>query len=55
MTIGILNSNTGNMENIIKSIKYLGYKPIIIEERNQLLKISHLIIPGVGSFPKIMD
>ena len=52
MTIGILNSNTGNMENIIKSIKYLGYKPNIIEERNQLLKISHLIIPGVVHFQK---
>lgn len=55
MKIGILNSNTGNVENVIKSVKYLGFKPIMIEEKNQLLKLSHLIIPGVGSFPRMMD
>ena len=33
MKIGIINSNTGNVENVIKSIKYLGFEPIMIEER----------------------
>ncbi len=55
MKIGIINSNTSNVENVIKSIKYLGFEPTMIEEKNQLSKLSHLIIPGVGSFPKMMD
>ena len=55
MKIGIINSDTGNVENVIKSIKYLGFDPLMIEGENQLSKLSHLIIPGVGSFPKMMD
>ncbi len=55
MKIGILNSNTGNVENVIKSVKYLGFTPTIIEEKKQLFKLSHIIIPGVGSFPRMMD
>ena len=36
MKIGIINSNTSNVENVIKSIKYLGFEPTMIEEKNQL-------------------
>ena len=55
MKIGVLNSNIGNIENVLKSIKYLGYQPVIIEEKKQIFNLSHLIIPGVGSFPKMME
>ena len=51
MKIGVINSNTGNVENVKKSLKYLGYIPIMVEEKKQLFNLSHLIIPGVGSFP----
>ena len=55
MKIGVINSNTGNVENIKKSLKYLGYIPIMVEEKKHLFNLSHLIIPGVGSFPKMME
>ena len=55
MKIGVINSNTGNVENVKKSLKYLGYIPIMVEEKKQLFNLSHLIIPGVGSFPKMME
>ena len=55
MKIGVINSNTGNVENVKKSLKYLGYIPIMVEEKKQLFNLSHLINPGVGSFPKMME
>ena len=55
MKIGVINSNTGNVENVKKSLKFLGYIPIMVEEKKQLFNLSHLIIPGVGSFPKMME
>ena len=37
MKIGVINSNTGNVENVKKSLKYLGYTPIMVEEKNNFL------------------
>ena len=40
------------MENVIKSIKYLGFEPTMIEEKNQLSKLSHLINTWGWIFPR---
>ena len=45
MKIGVINSNTGNVENVKKSLKYLGYTPIMLKKKKQLFNLSHLIIP----------
>tara|TARA_B100001057_G_scaffold482065_1_gene556875 strand:+ start:281 stop:913 length:633 start_codon:yes stop_codon:yes gene_type:complete len=54
MRIGIIFSNSSNIGNIQKAILYLGHEPVLVSEKNTIPKLSHLIIPGVGSFPKMM-
>ena len=53
--IGILDLQVCNLTSVSSAVYNLGfdYNIIKIEERNKLDKISHLIIPGVGSFSNI--
>ena len=48
--IGIIDCNFGNIASLINSIKYLGYDFKVINETKMLNDLSHLILPGVGSF-----
>jgi len=48
--IGIIDCNFGNIASLINSIKFLGYDYKVINETKKLNDISHLILPGVGSF-----
>ncbi|MDC3158073.1 hypothetical protein OA544_03200 [Candidatus Pelagibacter sp.] len=48
--IGIIDYNAGNIFSIINSLKYLGFKAEIIDNKLQLKNYSYLIFPGVGSF-----
>ena len=54
MRIGIIFSNSSNIGNIQKAILYLGHDPILVSDKNAIPKLSHLVIPGVGSFHKMM-
>ena len=54
MRIGIILSNSSNIGNIQKAILYLGHEPVLVSDKTAIPKLSHLVIPGVGSFPKMM-
>ena len=54
MRIGIIFSNSSNIGNIQKAILYLGHEPVLVSDKTAIPKLSHLVIPGVGSFPKMM-
>ena len=54
MRIGIILSNSSNIGNIQKAILYLGHEPVLVSDKTAIPKLSHLLIPGVGSFPKMM-
>jgi glutamine amidotransferase len=53
--IGILDLEICNLTSVSSAIYNLGFdiKVIKIDQKNQLNEISHLIIPGVGSFSNI--
>ena len=53
--IGILDLKICNLASVSSAIYNLGFdiKIIKIDQKNQLNEISHLIIPGVGSFSNI--
>jgi len=53
--IGILDYGMGNLSSVTNTFDYLGIESIIIEDPEQFNKISHLVIPGVGSFAEAMD
>lgn len=48
--IGIVDYSLGNLYNIERSLKYLGYTVKFIQQSKDLENIDGLILPGVGSF-----
>lgn len=50
--IGIINCEFGNIASLINAIEFLGYNYKVLNRTNELNNISHLILPGVGSFSK---
>lgn len=55
MKIGILQVGYGNLSSITKSLRKINLDAFIVENAQDLKSISHLIIPGVGSFPFAME
>lgn len=53
--IGILDYGMGNLKSVQNSLSYLGLENQIIASSSHFDCISHLIIPGVGAFPKAME
>ena len=52
--IVIIDYSLNNLWSVEKSLQYLGYNFISSNNHDDLLKASHLILPGVGSFYKAM-
>ena len=50
--IGIIDCNFGNIASLINSFKFLNFDFKVIEKKIIQDDISHLILPGVGSFNK---
>ena len=48
--IGIINCDFGNLASLINSIKFLKFEYEILEKPSNLKDLTHLILPGVGSF-----
>ena len=46
----ILDYGTGNILSLTRSFNHIGVKPIITNSASEILRASHLILPGVGSF-----
>ncbi len=48
--IGIINCDFGNIASLINAIKHLQFNYEVLKKPSDLKLISHLILPGVGSF-----
>jgi imidazole glycerol-phosphate synthase subunit HisH len=48
--IGILDLDMGNLRSVFNAVYSLGYDVEIVDSVNRFDDLSHLIIPGVGSF-----
>lgn len=53
--IGVLDYGMGNLKSVSNSLAFLGLESQIIDAPDDFDQISHLIIPGVGAFPKAMN
>jgi len=53
--IGIFDHKAGNLASVTNSVYELGFDPIRVNNQNQFSDITHLILPGVGSFQKAAD
>ncbi|AZR74029.1 imidazole glycerol phosphate synthase, glutamine amidotransferase subunit [Anoxybacter fermentans] len=53
--IGIIDYGMGNLKSIRKAMEYLNYPVKMITRPEEIQKMSGLILPGVGAFPKAME
>ena len=53
--IGVLDYGMGNLSSVTNALEYLGIDNCIIYNSEDFNTISHLVIPGVGSFAKAME
>ena len=55
INVGIINIGISNIKSIYSAIDFLGYNVKLISKEKDFQNISHLILPGVGSFPSAME
>ena len=53
--IALIDYDAGNMRSVEKALTYLGERPVITREREEILKADRIILPGVGSFGDAME
>lgn len=53
--IGILDVDLGNIRSVANAIYSIGYDYQIVREPDRIDQVSHLILPGVGSYYTAMD
>lgn len=53
--IGVLDLNLGNIGSVINALYELGYDSLILKNHTQFDDITHLILPGVGSYKTAME
>jgi glutamine amidotransferase len=55
MKIGIINTNSGNFFSLFKILEDFNCDYLICSKPNEIKKVDKIIIPGVGSFDKVMN
>ena len=50
MLVGIVDYGLGNIKSVMSAFEYLGHKVILCHEESDFEKVSHIVLPGVGSF-----
>ena len=52
--ITIIDHGCGNILNLVRAIKFLGYEPETTYDKKSIINSSHVILPGVGAFGNAM-
>ena len=52
--ITIIDYGCGNILNLARAIKFLGYEVDITRDKNKIINSTHVILPGVGAFGNAM-
>ncbi len=53
--MGVLSLENSNAPAVNSVIRKLGFSPILTNNPNDLSELSHLIVPGVGSFAAVVE
>ena len=53
--ISIINYGVGNILSIKNAISHLGFDALLTSNKDEILSSTHVILPGVGSFPSAMQ
>lgn len=52
--IAIIDYDAGNLKSVEKALEYIGEKPVITRDKNEILIADKVILPGVGAFGDAM-
>ncbi len=52
--IAIIDYGMGNLRSVEKAFEHVGHKAFIAKRPEEVLKASHVVLPGVGGFPECM-
>ena len=52
--IAIIDYGCGNILNLVRAIKFLGYEVEMTHDHKKIINSSHVILPGVGAFANAM-
>ena len=55
MKISIIDYGTGNIKSIFRAFKKFQVDVNIVSKPEEIQKSTHLVLPGVGAFPKAME
>lgn len=55
MNPGIIDYGAGNLRSVANAVQSLGFEPRILSAPDDIESLSHLILPGVGSFGDSME
>lgn len=50
VSVGVLSSGVGNIGSVMNMLRYIGATPVLVTQPSDASGLSHLILPGVGSF-----
>ena len=53
--IAVIDYGAGNLQSVVKALKYIGCDCIITDQKKELMKADGAILPGVGSFADAME
>ncbi len=54
MKLGIIDYGAGNLRSVANAMRELGVEPVIAASPADLTEVTHLVLPGVGSFGDCM-
>ena len=53
--VSIIDYGMGNIWSVISAFKFIGVKPSIVSEPEEIYNAECLVLPGVGSFKNAMN
>ena len=53
--VSIIDYGIGNLFSVLKACEFVGMKPKITSDKNEILSSDAIILPGVGAFSNAMD
>lgn len=54
-TVAIIDYGMCNLDSVARAVQECGGHPLVTEDVRDLTRASHIILPGVGAFPKAMQ
>lgn len=52
---GIINYGMGNIKSVYNALDYIGEEVVVLEPKDDFDSCSHVILPGVGAYPKAIN